>query len=108
VRAGGSADLTLTARYRDTPPDPRIDLAATVQLRELALEAGADASVGTRLMLRMAGRELGKLGAEFPLAFELSVRRSELLGLRSLAESGLIERVADAMVTALRDKLADP
>ncbi|MFO7561344.1 MAG: hypothetical protein R6X02_01770 [Enhygromyxa sp.] len=105
VRAGGSADLTLTSRYREADPEPKVELAVALRLRALELEAGAEASMATRVMLDVAARELTKLGSEFPLEFELAVQRSELLGLRSLAESGLIERLADGIITALRQRL---
>ncbi len=108
IRASGSADLTVVDRYVDGLPEPKVELAVALRLRELEFEAGADASVATRVMLQMAERELEMLGDEFPLAFEISVLRSELAGARSFAESGVIERVADALTQALREQLSKP
>ncbi|HLT34937.1 MAG TPA: hypothetical protein VK034_01595 [Enhygromyxa sp.] len=105
VRAGGSADLTVVNRYLDQPSDPAVAIAVAVQLRSLELSAGADASLGTQMMLKVAARELSERGGEFPLEFEINVLRSELAGARSLAESGVIERVADAIIDALRQQL---
>jgi hypothetical protein len=106
VRASGSADLVVVDRYVEDGPEPKVDIGVSVKLHELELEAGADASMGTRMMLQMAKRELSKFGDEFPLAFEISVLRSELAGARSFAESGVVERVSDAIVAALREQLA--
>jgi hypothetical protein len=107
VRASGSADLTVVDRYVEGGSEPKVDIAVAVKLHELELEAGADASMGTRMMLQMAKRELSKFGDEFPLAFEISVLRSELAGARSFAESGVVERVSDAIVAALKEQLAN-
>jgi hypothetical protein len=104
VRASGSADLTVVNRYMQDPAQPKVEIAVAVQLRELEVEAGADATMGTRMMLKMAARELSKFD-EFPLEFQISVLRSELAGARSFAESGVVERVSDAIVEALRARL---
>jgi hypothetical protein len=106
VRAGGSADLRVINRFFDESPEPRVELAVVMQLRSLELEAGPEATRATRVMLQVAARELTRLGDEFPLEFEISVLRSELVGLRSFAESGVLERVADAIVSALRARLS--
>lgn len=108
IRARGSAGVTIVNRYAEGPSEPQIDLAIELQLHQLELEAGEQASVGTKLMLQMAGRALEQLGDDFPLGFELSVSRSELEGLRSFTESGIVERVADGIAGALRDKLREP
>ena len=105
LRASGSAGLSVVNRYVDGPPEPKIDLAVDLQLRELALEPSEGASMGERLMFEVAERALAQLGDDFPLRFEFSILRSELQGARSLAESGIIERVADGIAGALRDKL---
>lgn len=105
VRAGGSADLIVVNRYLDGPPEPKVELAVAVQLRKLELEAGPDATMATKMMLQVASRELGKLGDQFPLEFAVTVLRSELAGMRSFAESGVVERVTDAIVQALRERL---
>lgn len=107
LRARGSADVTITDRYVEGPTEPTIEIAVDVRLRKLELEAGADASMGTLLMLQVARRELSKFGDEFPLEFEISVLRSELAGARSFAESGVVERVSDAIVAALREQLSE-
>ena len=107
VRARGNADVTIVNRYAEGPSEPQIDLAINMKLRALELEAGEQASVGTKLMLQMAGRALTRLGDEFPLDLQLSVSRSELEGLRSFTESGVMERVADSVAGALRDKLRE-
>jgi hypothetical protein len=105
VRASGSADLIVVDRYVEGPTEPSVEIEVAVRLRELELEAGANASMGTRMMLQMAKRELSKFGEEFPLEFQISVLRSELAGARSFAESGVFERVTDAIVDALREQL---
>lgn len=105
VRARGHADLTVVNIYRDGPPEPKIDLDISLRLRGLELEAGPDISYGTKLMLEMAEPALAKLGDEFPLAFQISLLQSELRGMRSLAEAGVAERIADGIATALRDEL---
>lgn len=105
VRVGGSADLRVINRYFEDPLEPRVELAVAMQLRALELEAGPDASRATRMMLKAAARELDKLGDEWALEFEMTVLRSELVGLRSFAETRIIERVADTIVSALRERL---
>jgi hypothetical protein len=105
VRARGHADLTLVHAYSEGPPEPKLDLAIGLRLRGLELQAGPDSSFSTKLMLEMAERALVKLGNDFPLEFEISVRRSELQGARSLIEAGVAERIANGIATALRDKL---
>ncbi|PRQ03460.1 hypothetical protein ENSA5_15630 [Enhygromyxa salina] len=105
VRASGSVDLKVVNTHVDGPSEPQIDLDIQLQLRNIELGAGEDASVGTKLMLEMAERAVAKLGDDFPLDLQLSVQRSELDGLRSFTESGIVERVADGIVTALRDEL---
>ncbi len=105
VRAKGSADLTLVNAYSGGPPEPKIELSVGLRLRGLELEAGTDTSYGTKLMLQMAERALAQLGDEFPLEFQISLSRSELAGMRSIAEAGLPERVADGIATALRETM---
>jgi hypothetical protein len=56
-------------------------------------------------MLELAGRALGQLGDHFPVAFEVRITEAELAGSRSMSESGLGERLSDAIATALRDEL---
>ncbi|HVH97683.1 MAG TPA: hypothetical protein VM869_03195 [Enhygromyxa sp.] len=109
VRASGSADLKVVNRYVEGPVEPQIDIAVAVRLLELELVAGADANMRTRMMLQVAERGLNKFGPEFPLEFQISVLRSELAAARSFAESGVVERVTDAIVAALRERLlSDP
>lgn len=109
VRARGTADLKVVDRYVEGPDEPQIDIAVAVQLRKLELEAAGDANMRTRMMLQMAERGLSKLGEEFPLEFQISVLRSELVAARSFVESGVAERVSDAIVTTLRERLlSDP
>ncbi len=105
VRAGGSASLTVVDRYREGPPEPHVEIAVALRLRELELEPGPEASAATRFALELAARKLAQLGDDFPLEFEISVLQSELAGIRSLAESGVLERVADAIAEALRAQL---
>lgn len=105
VRARGHADLTVVNVYSDGPPEPKIDLAIGLRLRGLQLEAGPDSSYATKLMLEMAERALAKLGDEFPLEFGISLLQRELRGMRSLAEAGVAERIADGIARALRDEL---
>lgn len=105
VRASGSADLIVIDRYIEGPVEPQVQIAVDVRLRELELEASADASMGTLMMLSMAKRQLSRFGDELPLQFEVHVLRSELAGARSLVESGVFERVSDAIVEALREQL---
>jgi hypothetical protein len=107
IRARGSADLTIVDTYSEGPPEPNVELAVALTLRELELEAGEGASYGTKLMLEMAETALGRLGPEFPLGFEITLARSELEGLRSLAEAGIVERVVDGLVTALREEIRE-
>jgi hypothetical protein len=105
IRARGHADLTVVNVYSDGPPEPKIDLAISLQLRGLELEAGPASNYATKLMLEMAERALAKLGDDFPLEFGISLLSSELQGTRSLAEAGIAERIADGIATALRDEL---
>jgi len=105
VRARGSADLRLVNRYIEGGAEPKLEINVAMQLRALELEAAGEPSIGTQLMLKMAQRELQRLGADFPLAFQITLLRSELLGLASLAESGIIEKIADAIAAALRSQL---
>lgn len=105
VRARGGADLVVVNRFLDGPPEDRVELGVDLQVHSLELEAGADASMSTRMMLKMAARKLEKIGDDFPLAFEVTILRSELQGLRSFADSGVVERVADAIAEALRAQL---
>jgi hypothetical protein len=107
VRARGHADLTVVNVYSDGPPEPKIDLAISLRLRGLELEAGPKSTYSTKLMLGMAERALAKLGDEFPLEFGISLLRSELQGTRSLAEAGVAERIASAIAAALRDELLE-
>jgi hypothetical protein len=55
----------------------------------------------------MAAPALAQLGGEVPLAFEISLLRSELRGMRSLAEAGVAERIGEGIATALRETLQD-
>lgn len=105
IRARGQADLTVVNVYSDGPPEPKIDLTISLQLRGLELEAGPTSNYATKLMLEMAERALAKLGEDFPLEFGISLLSSELRGARSIAEAGIAERVADGIATALRDEL---
>jgi hypothetical protein len=105
VRASGSASLTVVNHYVGDLAEPRVDIQVALRLRELKLEASRDATMGTRMMLQMAERQLAKFGDEFPLAFEVSVLRSELAAARNFAESGVVERVTDAIVAALKQQL---
>lgn len=105
IRARGHADLTVVNVYSDGPPEPKIDLTISLQLRGLELEAGPDSNYATKLMLEMAERALAKLGEDFPLEFGISLLSSELRGARSIAEAGIAERVAEGIATALRDEL---
>lgn len=107
VRARGYADLTVVNVYSDGPPEPKIDLAISMRLRGLALEAGPNSTYGTKLMLEMAERALAKLGEDFPLEFQISLLRSELRGARSLAEADVAERIADGIASALRKQLLE-
>lgn len=105
VRVQASADLHLVNRYLEGG-DPQVEINVALQLRDLELEAAGELSVTTRLLLQVAQRELKRLGRDFPLEFGISVRRSELLGLRNLVESGIVERLTSAIATALRSQLA--
>ncbi|KIG14279.1 hypothetical protein DB30_06881 [Enhygromyxa salina] len=104
IRAKGHADVEITNRYIEAT-DPQIDLAIELQLKNLELTPGEKTSMGTQLMLEMATRALTQLGDKFPLEFALTISRSELEGLRSFTESGIMERAADGIAKALRDKL---
>jgi hypothetical protein len=114
VRVSGTADLVVVDRYREAESDPSIDIAVDLRLRELELEPGKNASVGTSFMVEVAEGKLAKLssrssgpdgGDEFSLAFEISVLRSELAGARSFSESGVLERVTDAIKDSLKAQL---
>lgn len=111
LRARGEASLTVVNRYREaeaeTEAEPALELAVDLQLRALELEPDEGASVGAKLMFEVAARALAQLGEDFPLSFEFSILRSELASARSLAESGIFERVADKIAGALRDKLRE-
>jgi hypothetical protein len=108
VRARGLADLTVVNAYGEGPPEPKIAIAISLRLRGLELEAGPDSSYGTKLMLEMAEGTLAKLGDEVPLEFQISLLQSELRGMRSLAEAGVAERIADGIVKALRELVLKP
>lgn len=106
VSASGRAELMVVNRYVEGPSEPQIEIGVAMRLLALELEAGADASPGTRVMLQMASRQLSKYAGDFPLEFQINVLRSELAMARSLAESGVLERVSDAIVDALREQLS--
>jgi hypothetical protein len=105
VRAGGRADLSLVNRYHRDADPAEVEIDVTVTLREFELHAGERATIGTKVMLELAGRALGQLGNHFPFAFEVRITEAELAGSRSMSESGLGERLSDAIATALRDEL---
>jgi hypothetical protein len=105
VRARGRADLTIVDTYSEGPPEPKVELAVALELRELELEAGSEAGYGAKIMLEMAERAIAQLGRDFPLGFEITLLRSELEGMRSLAEAGIVERVGEGIADALREKL---
>jgi hypothetical protein len=105
VRAGGKADLVIANRYHGDVDPAEVEIDVTVTLREFELHAGEKATLGTKVMLELAGRALGRLGRKFPIAFELRITEDELAGARTLAESGIGERLGDAIATALRDEL---
>ena len=105
LRVGGSASLTVVDRYRDDPPEPRVELGIDLRLQELELEPGKEVTAAAKLMLIVAERALAQLGRDFPLRVELTLLRSELEGVRSLADSGLVGLVSDGIVTALREQL---
>lgn len=105
IRARGHADLSIVNVLSDEAPEPKVDLAISLRLRGLELEAGPDSSYGAKLMLEMAERALDQLGDEFPLELQISLLQSELRGIRSLAEAGVAERIAEGIATALREKL---
>jgi hypothetical protein len=105
VRAGGKADLVLVNRHHADVDPAELEIDVTLTLREFELHAGDRATLGTKVMLELAGRALAQLGREFPVAFELRITEDELAGSRSLSESGVGERIGDAIATALRDEL---
>ncbi|MFV8749969.1 hypothetical protein ACNOYE_05435 [Nannocystaceae bacterium ST9] len=105
VRAGGSADLVMVDRYHAEASPPELEIDVTLTLREFELHAGERATLATKMMLELAGDALGVLGREFPVAFELRIGEDELAGSRNLSESGIGERISDAIASALRDEL---
>ncbi|NVB40043.1 hypothetical protein G6O69_19515 [Pseudenhygromyxa sp. WMMC2535] len=110
IRASGQADLRMTNRLHpaatpDQPAEVELDLA--LELRSLELSGGEDMSVRSKLMLQAAETTLERLGGDFPLAFTLRVNEDELRGMRSLADSDLVERVASASAEALRARLGE-
>lgn len=105
VRAGGEADLVMVNRYHADTSPPELELDVEVRLRGLDIQAGERATLGAKVMLELAGKALDRLGPEFPIAFELRVGEDELAGARSLSDSGIGERLGDAIASALRDEL---
>jgi len=105
VRASGSADLVVVDRYLADAEPPAVEIAVTLSLREFELRAGDKATLGTKVMLELAGRALEQLGRDFPVRFSLQISEADLAGSRGLAESGVAERFADAAAKALRDEL---
>lgn len=105
VRAHGHADVTVTNIYSGGPPEPNVTLGVNLQLRELELEAAGELSFATKLMLEAAERAIVRLGDQFPLAFEIVLLKSELTGMRSIAQAGIAERIADGVAKALQDEL---
>ena len=106
IEMDGSATLSLRNRYREDPPEPRVELALDLRLRELSLAPGEEANAATKLMLAVAARGLVRLGHDFPLHVERSITQRELEGVRSLAESGIVELLADAIASTLREQLS--
>lgn len=106
VQLDGQASLRLRNRYREDPPEPRVELGLDLRLRELSLAPGEQANAATKLMLAVAARGLVRLGDDFPLHVERSVTQRELEGVRGLAESGIVELLADAIASALREELS--
>ena len=110
IRTGGRADLTMVDRYRPAKGDGTggpagVELTVSLQLRGLELEAGEDASWTTKKMLGGLTDALTSLGADFPLHFTLEIGADELAGVRSIAESGLAERIGQALLDALQAEL---
>lgn len=105
VRAAGKADLHMVNRYHADAGEPELELDVTMTLRELDIRSGERATLGTKLMLELAGKALARLGPSFPVAFEVRIAERELAGARNFADSGVAERVGDAIATALRDEL---
>ncbi len=109
LRASGTADLVLDNRYRgeEGGAGASVEIRAEVTLHDLELQVGPDAGIRAKLMLDMATGVLEQLGADFPLAFSIEVEERELAGLRSVATSGIPERVADAIADALQAQLRE-
>ncbi len=105
VRAGGFADLVVIDRYHDDVDPAEVEIDVTVTLREFEIHVGEHATLATKMMLDLAEPALGVLGDEFPVAFALRITEDELADTRSLSESGIGERVGDAIAQALRDEL---
>jgi len=101
----GSAALWVTNVYREDPPEPRVELGVQLQLRELELGLAEDPGLKGRLALKVAERGIEKLGRDIPVTAELTILRSELEGVRSLAEAGIIEAVSRALVSSLREQM---
>ena len=78
-----------------------------LRLRELELDLAEDAGLKARLVLKVAERGLEALGRDIPVTAEVTVLRSELEDVRSLADSGLIEAVSRAIVSSLREQMSE-
>ena len=104
VRASGMADIDLRNHHYSGSPQ-RVEISAKIEMHALELEAGEEATMRTKLLLDMASGVLDELGEDFPLEFSLTVDENELAGAQSLAESGMIERVGEAIADALKTTL---
>ncbi len=110
LRVSGRADLEIDARVIPRAPaqtgEREVDLAVDVDVRGFELDAGESGGLKAALLLRLAQRSVASLGEDFELEFDLIVREDELTGVRSVADSGLVERVGEAVAAALRDRVA--
>lgn len=104
VRARGTADIELRNHHHPGPP-ASVDITAAITMHQLELAAGKDATMRTKLLLDMAADMLSQLGEDFPLEFTVTIDEGELAGAQSLADSGVIERIADAIADALKNTL---
>ena len=103
----GSASLQLTNVYREDPPEPRVELGIALQLRELDLDLADNAGLKARLALKLASGGSEALGGNVPVEAQVTIPRAELEGVRTLAESGVVEEVSRAIVSGLRETLRE-
>lgn len=109
LRASGQAAVVLGNRYVDAPESsaegPKIELSLEAKLAGLQLSAGDSAGLAAKVMLEVAEHALVRLGGALTLDVQLVILERELVGMRSLAESDLVDRLVQASVDTLQTQL---